>query len=78
MMVTQFLPVVRREKDQCVIIFLCFHKRLDQPSDLMVQMRDAGIISDLRLADQFFVRRTALGVKYSSLLLQKLRIFPVP
>ena len=69
-MVAELFSVIRSENDNGVIVEFLFYQSQDQAADLMVQMCNAGILADLCLPDQFWIRRPGLGIKDLAVFLQ--------
>ena len=70
MMIAEFLAMIGGEDDDRIVIELLLDQSHDEPSDLMIQVRDTCVISDLCLTRQLRIDRTCLGVKDPSVPLQ--------
>ena len=76
MVVAQFLPVIGRKENQCIVIDFVFYKSHDKPADLVIKMGNAGIVSNLCFADQIGVNGACLRVENPSGLFQITIAFP--
>ena len=77
MMVTQFFPMVGSEQNDCVVHQAVFYESLNQSSNLVIHVSDAGVVANLSLSCQFRIDRAGGGVINSSQPLVVLGMFPV-
>ena len=64
--------MIGSEEDDGVVVDLLLNEGHDKPSDLVIQMGDAGVVADLGLPDQFRINRACLGVKDTAVTLEEL------
>ena len=76
MVVTELFAVISGKDDDRIIVKFLLDQGHDQTSDLVVQMRNAGIVADLGLAGQFRIQRSGFGIKDPAVLFQVLCRFP--
>ena len=77
-MIPKFLPVVRREDDECVVIQFVLDKGLYDTSDLMIKMRDQCVVRGSHLVDELRIKRTCLAVEDMSVPVDVFPCFPCP
>ena len=75
--VGKHLAVVGRKQDNGIIHELMLNQSLNHASDLVVNMRNASIVTHLLLTNQLGVRRAGAGVKDAALFLQKRFVVPI-
>ena len=77
-MIAQKFSMVRRKYNNGILITVVISQRIQESANLIVQVADAGIISNLCLAHQFRIHRTGIRVRQSAQPHQALSVRPVP
>ena len=76
-MVEEHLAMVRREDDDGVMVGLVVLQCGDQAANLVIQMRDAGIITGHGLAAQLRVAATVHAVQHHAVALRRGLVVPI-